>query len=400
MGESRPAPDTASASSDDSIRPPPRIDPSRIKPGPGFLPVDAFDPLKHNEWDTFWRTVDGHFQPINQDHLRFLRSLPVNPYNATRDRDLRLPQSSISETSSTPDHSMERRKELKREAKREKLDDTKQRPVDRSNPVPHKLKLENSLGPLKPASSSPNTDSAISLSSDPDRSGIHASLNSFPFTHRLVAALLDENPAVTPVPAVPLNRANRPLLDEPLWMGVGTESEVRKYQLALESRVKHELLESGLLDERQDDPVQSAVRHEQWKLRDLKTLNRTRKGSLYTNIIGTELRAQALRREVKRYEDKVEMAYLERTIRNMKKNKKSRAKFQKLLQRMYGHYKEKDKNTDKNRKTGEIATNGRLQTNGDEKVRPTIKKKKKKADLPGASASASVQTNGNRNGTT
>lgn len=376
MGEGRPHPDNASASSEDSIKPPPRLDPSRIKPGAGALAADAFDPLKHEEWEQFWYSIDQYFQPINLDHVRFLRSIPVNSYGGLRDFDLR-----IQKDLPKPELKLERRKE-KREPKREKQssplrEDVKQPPVRAAN-----VKSESSL--INARSSPANSISMLpSPPLETDQNALFASFNSFPITHRLIAAMLDENPAGTPAPAAPPARNNRSInsMDDCLWMGIGSEPDVRNYQTALEDRVTLELVETGLLDTNNADyPVEKAMRHEQWKLRDVKTMNRIRKGALYTKIIGNELRQQAITREIKRHYDQVEIAYLERMVRNMKKNKKSRSKFQKLLQRMFGHYKDKDKASEKFKKAADAATNGRLLTSGDDKGRSSVKKKKKKTE--------------------
>lgn len=235
---------------------------------------------------------------------------------------------------------------------------------------------------------------------DVDSVTVMSSLNSFPFTHRLVAAMLDVGGVGgTPTPSSLPAKMTRGSggMDPSFWMGIGEENEMREFQVALEERVKIELVEHGLIAERDDDELQTAMRYEQWKLRDTKYTTRMRKTALYTQIIGVELRAQAVRREVKKYQDQVEMAYLERMVRNLKRNKKSRSKFQKLLQRMFGHYKEKDKMADRMKKAAETISNGRLLTNGDERGRPSAKKKKKKGDI-GPSGSSSAHSNIARKG--
>lgn len=373
MGEARQVPDNTSTSSTDSIKLPTRIDISRLKPGPGALPADEFDPLKHEEWEQFWYIIDQHFQPVNQDDELFLRSIPVNPFSGLRDRDLRLP---FARDDSRNDLKLDRRKE-KREPKREKQHFTSPK-LDRSL----KMKTECVNPNFKPTSTANSSVYTPTSSSDSDSMALCTSLNSFPFTHRLVAAMLDDSSSgASPAVTLPVrgNRANNSM-DDCLWMGIGGETDVRSYQTALEERVKIELIETGLLEEKKDDPLQTSIRHEQWKLRDTKTMNRMRKTALVTRIVGTELRQQAIIRELKKYHDQIEMAYLERMVRNMKKNKKSRTKFQKILQRMFGHYKDRDKTADKSKKVAETASNGRLITHGDDKPRSTIKKKKKKTE--------------------
>lgn len=242
------------------------------------------------------------------------------------------------------------------------------------------------------SSSTAGSSSAVRAGcSDVDSGTMTSSLNSFPFTHRLVAAMLDVSGVggtSAPSSLPPKMTRGGAGMDPCFWMGVGGESEVRGFQVALEKRVKIELVEYGLMEEKDDDDLQMVMRQEQWKLRDTKHVTRMRKTALYTQIIGVELRAQAIRREVKKYQDQVEMAYLERMVRNMKRNKKSRSKYQKLLQRMFGHYKEKDKVADRMKKAAETISNGRLLTNGDDKGRTSAKKKKRKGDLSHPSSSS------------
>lgn len=384
MGEGRAHPENASQSSEDSLKPPPRLDLARLRPGPGALQPDAFDPLKHDESTIFWTAIDQHFQPFNLSHVRTLRSIPINPYSGMRDQHLRLaPHSDL------PDTKYDSKRKDKRESK--KLHASPARSEDRKRFSTIKVKPENSLVAFK--ASSPASSYHHPSSSQPDSRSLVASLNSFPFTHRLVAALLDEAPGKTAAPPMPVIRSNRPNAnDDCLWMGIGGEHDIRSYQIALEDRVKIELNDSGLMDTREDDQLQTALRHEQWKLRDTKTMNRVRRSNLYTRVIGTELRRQALDREIKGHNDRVEMMYLERLVKSMKKNKKARSRIQKLLQRLFGHYKEKEKQIDKNRKAVEALSNGRMLTNGEEKSRSSIKKKKKKNDPKGFAASL---TNGN-----
>lgn len=381
MGESHSHVDNASVSSEDSNRPPPRLEPAKLKSGPGALPPDAFDPLKHNEIENFWHQIDYHFHPINQEHVRNLRSIPVNPYNGLYDRDIRLPLLVEAEPKGDV---REGKRDVKREFKREKnVEDGMKRSVDRVPSV--KIKSESTLIPHR-SSSSFNSEVLKSTSADPDSEVMCASLNSFPYTQRLIAALLDENPSGTQTPSVPSKNPNRhgPLEDY-LWMGPGSEAEVRAYQSVLETRIKHELGDKGWLDEGHEEPLDAELRKEQWKLRDLKTANRIRKLTVYSRIISTELKKQADRRAKKKQQDAVEMAYLERLIGKMKKNKKSRTKYQKLMLRMFGHYKDKEKHNEKAKKGTETMGNGRAVMNGEEKARSSNKKKKKNKsnhDLP------------------
>lgn len=389
MGETRSQMDNASVSSEDSVKVPTRQDTSKLKAA-GPLPAEEFDPLKHNEWEKFWHQIDFHFHPVNLEHLGQFRHIPVNPYNGLNDADLRVTHPMDLEVVK-PNELREKKRDAKRESKREKSVDeivSGKRPAERA--VSHSVKGENSAAGIR-STSSINSEVGKVTAADADCSTVRASLNSYPFTHRLVAALMDDNDSGTPAPTIPQGRPNRaPMPDEVLWTGVGNDTDVNTYRSVMEERVKYELNEHGLLlDEKNDDEVQTAIRQAQWKLRPLKTANRLRKEAIFLERIVSEMRKQAIRREEKRHEDSVEMAYLERMVNKMKKNKKSRSKFQKLLQRMFGHYKEKDKNNDKGKKgAAESMSNGRAITNGD--VRSSGKKKKKKIshDLPAKSATA------------
>lgn len=385
MGESRAPIDNASPSSDGSIELSRRPDFIKKKPGPSFLLADAFDPLKHNELLNFWHEVDYHFQPINQDHLSFLKSLSSNFHNGLYDRDLRLSLPSDADIK-TSDH-RDRKRDGKREAKRERPgEDGGKRPADRTVSV--KVKGENTIAGLR-STSSVNSEILKSAYTEADPPLMRSSLNSFPYTQRLIAALLDENPNGVPMQVNSINRSSLGASGDNFWMGAGSEAEVRAYQSALETRVKHELIEKGWIEENQDEPLDTELRKEQWKLRDLKTANGIRNAAIFSNVCVAEVKEQANRREQKRHDDKIEMSYLDRMIDKMKKNKKSRAKYQKLLSRMYGHYKEKEKTNEKTKKASESATNSRGVSNGEEKIRTSGKKKKKnkgKHELPVKSA--------------
>lgn len=387
MGESRTHPENASASSEEARKAPPLFDPARIELGPGALFPDQFDPLQHNEWEHFWHQVEHHFQPINVNHLDCLRSLPVNPYNGYNDPELRLAHPDDAEAFKWLDIQKKHDQDHKREIKRERTIDDGKRPLDRHPAI--KIKSEAPVVGLRTTSST-NTDNHEPVPSEPDPPTVRAALNSFPFTHRLVAALLDEDPNSTQVPIVPSKFSNRHSLHgDVFWNGVGSESDARTHQSAFESRVKQELRDVGLLDNNIDDEMQTAMRHEQWILRDKKSINLNKKAQLYSKIVFTDLPNQASKRVRKCHDDETEMAFLESMIRKMKKNKKSRSKFQKLFQRMYGHYKDKGKTLEKSKKATESISNGRV-VSSDDKVRSSGKKKKKPVkksnhDLPAKS---------------
>lgn len=306
MGER--ASETAShASVEDSLRPPPRVDLSRIKLGPGALPAQEFDPLKRDErYDAFWAHIESHFEPINQDHVKSLRGIRVNMYGGKVDHDLRL----------------------------EKIT---------------------------------TTDNAV--------------MNSFPYTQRLVAAMLDVGGGEQTNTAVKTSKEGT------FWGG-----EDKKVSGMIEGRVKRELEEWGLIEKEAE--ADGKVREVQWKLREVKTVNRMRKVALYTKVIGEELRSQAIRREIKKWEDGVEICYIEKMIRDMKKNKKSRSKFQKMYQRMFGHYKEKERSEERGGKVGE--SNGRSVGGKGSSSKKKKKKVGKSDKMPHGNSSKSSKTHAQR----
>ena len=350
---------------------------SRLKPRQGALPAHEFDPLKHEEWEPFWHEIDQHFKPITLEHVRSLRAIPANPFGGSADHHLTLLPTAL-----LPDVKPDKR----RDRAMKKLHVSPVKSEERKRVIGAKVKTE--ALPVALPTSNPPTAFQIPPVAPAEASSLVSTLNSFPFTQRLVAALLDEAPGKASLTTAPVIRSSRPGANDAFWIGLGSEKDVRSYQTALENRVKIELLDAGLIDSSKDDPLESTIRLEQWKLRDLKTVNRMGKTALYNRVIGTELRRQALDREIKRHNDQVEINYLERLIRTMKKNKKSRTKIQKLLQRMFGQYKEKEKQNDKAKKGVEASSNGRLLTNGEDKPRSTIKKKRKKSELKALAASS------------
>lgn len=167
-----------------------------------------------------------------------------------------------------------------------------------------------------------------------------SAINALPLTQRLVAALLDEGDTPAPAPAPLAAGLSAAALGA---VSSGSASLRMRHHEALEARVTHELRAHGLLEPRSDDALVTAMRAAQWRLRELKAANHARQRAVVRSAVNTELRNQPARRELKRRLDTVEMTYLERTLSRLKKNKKSRAKLHKLLQRNFGHYKSADR---------------------------------------------------------
>lgn len=293
MCEPVPPASPGSDSSLESIQP---YDKSKVKCGAGALQPSAIDPLRHEDLDYFWSVVDKHFYPITTGDANYLRSIPVNPFGAHGDEALLLPPVVNAKRSA-----------------RERVSTTAA------------IGLSGKDAPSVPLTALP-CDPAV--------------LNSYPLTQRLVAALIDEGGGGTPSSAIQRPaRGSAPDIDH-FWPGIGPEPELRTYQKALDGRVGIELREVGLLTKAEvGDELQASMRLDQWKLRDMKTSNRARKSSLYTHIVGSEFRRQAFSREYKKYMDATEIAYLERMIKKLKKNKKARNKYPKLLAKMFKNYK-------------------------------------------------------------
>lgn len=292
MSESVPPASPGSESSLESIQP---YDKSKVKCGAGALQPSAIDPLRHEDLDYFWSVVDKHFYPITTGDANYLRSIPVNPFGAHGDEALLLP------------------------------------------PVVNAKRSARERGNTAAIGSSGKDAPSVPLTALPCDPAV---LNSYPLTHRLVAALIDEGGGGTPSSAIQRPaRGSAPDIDH-FWPGIGPEPELRTYQKALDARVGIELREAGLLAKAEvGDELQASMRLDQWKLRDMKTSNRARKSSLYTLIVGSEFRRQAFSREHKKYMDGTEIAYLERMIKKLKKNKKARNKYPKLLAKMFKNYK-------------------------------------------------------------
>lgn len=308
-----------SESSLDSVK---VYDRSKAKPGPGALHPSAFDPLKHEDYECFWSDIDKYFYPITTNDVHFLRTIPLNAYGAAGDEALLLSPSSDEKRNGKPDGT----------SGRDRLaSGGKDKSIGRDAAISKDSGPGHSKSAAVRGTSTPVDFNA--LPSDP------SILNSYPLTQRLVAALIDEGGGGTPSSA-PQRPARGAAADiESFWPGIGAEGELRTYQKALDLRVAHELKEAGLLTDADiGDEMQAELRHEQWKLRDVKTGNKARKNSVYMLIVGTELRRQAFRRDHKKFMDETEIAYLNRMIKKLKKNKKARNKYPKLLQKMFKNH--------------------------------------------------------------
>lgn len=315
----------SAANSESSLESVKIFDRSKVKPGPGALNQSSFDPLRHEDCECFWSEIDKYFYPITTQDMAFLRTMPINAYGAAGDDALLLPPSLEDKKNNGKGEGASARDRASTPGKDRATG--KDGAAAKDSAMTASAKLSAVRG------TSPSADLA-SLPNDP------AVLNSYPLSQRLVAALIDEGGGGTPSSAPQRPARGAALADiESFWPGIGAEPELRAYQKALDLRVAHELKEAGILTDADiGDEVQAELRHEQWKLRDVKTGNKTRKNSVYMLIVGTELRRQAFRREHKKFMDDTEIAYLNRMIKKLKKNKKARNKYPKLLQKMFKNH--------------------------------------------------------------
>lgn len=365
---SLPVHDAESPLSPESNRVPHKFDPARAVPGPALLPGDIFDPLKPAaEPDVFWNYTDQMFQPLNSEHAVLLRGITDVPLGGFADADLQIP--ALGERVAKDAHP---RTEVVRKAGVGSKSLASKSVASKSvaskslasKTVPSKSRKDGGVGAV-PAPN-PIAGNVATNAADPsatqivpasfeqlEEDSLQACLNAFPITQRLVAAFLDEGggSSATPAPPPLTGRAARSGAEDTMGPGSGTPAQRRKQQEILELRVKQELRDVGLFsDPSADDELQTRMRQDQWRLRDVRATNRNRHKALIKGAILPELKQQPLRREGKRHNDMVEMAYLERMISRLKKNKKSRSKFQKLLTRSRAHYKEAD------RKQQQVAT--------------------------------------------
>eukprot|EP00188_Purpureofilum_apyrenoidigerum_P002036 Plantae.Rhodophyta-Purpureofilum_apyrenoidigerum.ctg22088.p2 GENE.Plantae.Rhodophyta-Purpureofilum_apyrenoidigerum.ctg22088~~Plantae.Rhodophyta-Purpureofilum_apyrenoidigerum.ctg22088.p2 ORF type:complete len:338 (-),score=89.05 Plantae.Rhodophyta-Purpureofilum_apyrenoidigerum.ctg22088:1224-2237(-) len=243
------------------------------------------DPLNHEEWDTFWKEVENYFRPIKKSDVTFLHKLDTE-VSALDEHDpaLRIPQ----------------------------LGSAKKNGID---------------------------DGDESETLKDEKEDLQQRLNAFPYTHRLVAALIDERDPKS-INSLGSTKAKSAQLEEIPWLGPGDQDSLRTYQRALEERVTTELKSLGLIDEEGEDELQTDIRQAQWVLRDLKLVNRARRKTLITKSRKYLSKEQSMKRQMKKEYDDAEIRYLVHMIRKCKKNKRLKSRYQKTLNTLFPNYRE------------------------------------------------------------
>eukprot|EP00871_Galdieria_phlegrea_P002686 jgi/Galph1/3418/GphlegSOOS_G2103.1 len=160
-----------------------------------------------------------------------------------------------------------------------------------------------------------------------------ARLNSFPFTQRVIAALIDIGDGEPIATSTVKLKGN--VQEEPLWKGFSDRDTQRYYQEVLEQKVKEQLRELGLIRPEDDDQVQTRIRDIQWRLRSAKHDARIRRNNLLSKVTTTEAKRQQNAREIKAHNDDLEIFYLSHMFRKHRKNKKQKTRYQKLLNSLF-----------------------------------------------------------------
>ena len=246
----------------------------------GALPQGEYDPLQSTETDYFWGSIEPCFSPITIENAEFLRDLDA--YAGADD-----PSLCINLLGEEPEDKGARKRKKK------------------------ELVVEN-------------------------ENDVTLHLNSFPYTHRVVASLLEEGQGGT---ANGSAKVKNGLPEDIPWFGVGEEHALQKYQRILEERIIFELREAGLIEGENEDELLKKMREEQWILRGVKMCNSVRRNRLYSIISGKQLKTQARKRERKIVEDALQVSYLDRMSKSSKYNKRMRTKFVKLKNTMFPDHK-------------------------------------------------------------
>jgi len=279
---------TGDGDSSPSIAPP-------APPSPALLPnAEAFDPLRSlPSTDYIWTYVDSYFQPQTQDTIQSFRSLP-----------------------------------------------------------PSSLKLDSALT-LQPHTPTPSSSPSPSLiKANTNQSSLETRLNAHTLSQRLVASLLDVNPAPSGTPASCVlgdgsaQGRNEDSDLSPNAIGAVCVGKIRdrlRHHEAFEERVKIELCSVGLLNLSDISALDMRTRLVQTRLREVKVANSARLSSLMSEA-SAEMASQGVERKQRKSDDFKQMDFLNLMMAVQKKSKKSRSKFEKMYKTRFGHYQD-DKNT-------------------------------------------------------
>jgi len=319
-----------------------------------------FDPLRHEEWDIYWKFVQDHFNPVQVPDLELLAGLDLRKVSTSSAPPQFDPALLLTPSAKTTGGSLN--------------NGTPQDPPASDDSdgcvTVKKKKARKSLTGAVAASDGTGTASSSHANDEPWEARFvkekEARLESYMLTQRLIAALVDEGGGA----AVNLAqfKSKGALREDPLWLGPADDSVVRRYQRAMEVRVRSELRELGLLDsitikggedgggdagvfsfndaeagggDDGEDDLVLEIRMQQERLRELIVKNRVLRNDLMHKVVSQGLKGQLRAREIKRANDEMDILYLERMIRKSKKNKRVRCKYQKILSLLYPRYKQK-----------------------------------------------------------
>mmetsp|Transcript_12189 Transcript_12189/g.22042 ORF Transcript_12189/g.22042 Transcript_12189/m.22042 type:complete len:320 (-) Transcript_12189:50-1009(-) len=278
------------------------------------------DPLKHEEWDPFWKYVEDHFAPVQVPDLELLSNLDLRPNGSSPYRD---PALLFVDSSKKPYESASARSDSEDSEETLGINRRKARPAL----------------PSKSPSLSDKSSPAIENEFAQDK---NLRLEAYPYYQRLVAALVDEGQGYGSI--LPIAKQKPALREEIPWTGSVDDAAMANYHRGLEERVMLELTELGLLEDPKNDEVSVELRMQQAKLRDISLKTRVFRNDLFQKVVSHGLKLQSKTRELKRGNDEMDILYLERMIRKSKKNKRVKTKYQRMLSLLYPHYKQKKEN--------------------------------------------------------
>ncbi|KAF6004444.1 hypothetical protein F1559_002370 [Cyanidiococcus yangmingshanensis] len=206
------------------------------------LPESAWDPLRHEDADPFWREIEPFFSPITIESLSYIRE--SDSMNNGPDTDLIVPaaneepEAPVAENGGNPPEA---------------------RPPERRR---RRLESSSSLNALTLATEKWTAEQLL-----------RARLNSYPFFQRVSAAFVESPGAIEGIGITLRNKGSGP--EDLFWGGPANPQVMDEYYRVLENRVCGELRKLGLIADTDTDEVQLEMRLLQWRLRNAKARNRT-----------------------------------------------------------------------------------------------------------------------------